>query len=387
VKGPSPARLRKYVCQCLRLGWYLDDPGDGRTFPQIAARTLLWALLLGKMLRVPSHLGVECLAALTGRSLGVAAPFGDDTLSYFTTRLDPDRSRRALATLLRRAKRGKAFAGEFIGLAVDGTGAGRSAEKGCGLCHRQGNGWGHKLAAISVVGAGLDLPFDSEPFGPGDSELSASSRMLARSVAALGCRFADYAVVDALYAKAPFLHLCDALKLPVIASLKSNLPELFAAARARFRNQAPHGSFAYRGGRVEVWDAHDFEPWLGLCWPTVRVLRYRHYRSDGKVFEAYWLTNFFQISSFALFHLCKSRWAIENQGFNDAKNRYGLEHVPHHQENALLINALLTFLAMCVERLYRLRYLRRGTHRPYTAIEFNRLLWISLGRPVAYDTS
>jgi hypothetical protein len=387
VKGPSPARLRTYFCQRLRLGWYLDDPGDGRTFPQIPARTLLWALLLGKMLRIPSHLGVESLAAHAGRSLGVAAPFSDDTLSYFTARLDPDLSRRALAVLLRRAKRGKAFEGHYIGLAMDGTGSGRSAAKGCDLCHRQGNGWGHKWAAISVVGAGLDLPFDCEPFGPGDSELSTSSRMLVRSVTAMGRRFADYAVVDALYANAPFLHLCEALDLPVIASLKGNLPELFEAAQIRFRNQAPHGSFSYRGGRVEVWDAHDFEPWLGLRWSTVRVLRYRHYRSDGKVFEAYWLTNFFQISSFALFHLCKSRWAIENQGFNDAKNRYGLEHVPHHQENALLINALLTFLAMGVERLYRLRYLRRGTHRPYTAIQFNRLLWISLGRPVAYDTS
>jgi hypothetical protein len=387
VKGPSPARLRKYFCQCLRLGGYLDDPGDGRTFPQIPARTLLWSLLLGKMLRVPSHLGVESLAALARRSLGVAAPFSDDTLSYFTTRLAPDRSRRALAALLRRAKRGKAFAGNYIGLALDGTGSGRSAEKGCDLCHRQGNGWGHKWAAISVVGAGLDLPFDCEPFGPGDSEISASSRILVRSVAALGRRFADYVVVDALYGKAPFLHLCDDLELPVIASLKANLPELFEAAQARFRNQKPHGSFAYRRGRVEVWDAHDFEPWLGLRWPTVRVLRYRHYRSDGKVFEAYWLTNFFQLSPFALFHLCKSRWVIENQGFNDAKNRYGLTHVPHHQENALVINALLTFLAMCVERLYRLRYLRRGTHRPYTAIEFNRLLWIALGRLEAHDTS
>jgi len=317
----------------------------------------------------------------------VAAPFCDDTLSYFTTLLDPERSRRALTALVRGAKRGKAFEGEFIGLALDGTGSGRSAEKRCDLCHEQGKGWGHKWAAISVVGAGLDLPFDCEPFGPGDSELSASSRMLERSVNALGRRFADYVVVDALYANAPFLHLCDTLGLPVIASLKSNLPELFEAAQARFRNQAPHHSFSYQGGRVEIWDAHDFEPWSDLRWPTVRVLRYRHYRKDGKVFEAYWLTNLFKLSPFALFHLCKSRWEIENQGFNDAKNRYGFTHIPHHEKNALLVNALLTFLAMCVERLYRLRYLRRGTHESYTAIEFCRLLWIALGRNEPYDTS
>lgn len=52
-----------------------------------------------------------------------------------------------------------------------------------------------------------------------------------------------------------------------------------------------------------------------------------------------------------------------------------------------LVHALLTFLAMCLERLYRLRYLRRGTHAPYSAIEFVRIFWLNLGRPEGYDTS
>ncbi|PYT73404.1 MAG: hypothetical protein DMG42_12660, partial [Acidobacteria bacterium] len=41
----------------------------------------------------------------------------------------------------------------------------------------------------------------------------------------------------------------------------------------------------------------------------------------------------------------KSRWHIENEGFNDAKNRYGLEHIRHHHERSLLIVWLLTCLA------------------------------------------
>lgn len=39
------------------------------------------------------------------------------------------------------------------------------------------------------------------------------------------------------------------------------------------------------------------------------------------------------------------------------------------------------------ERLYRLRYLRRGTHRPRPAIAFVRLLRLSLGPPRPPDTS
>ena len=85
--------------------------------------------------------------------------------------------------------------------------------------------------------------------------------------------------------------------------------------------------------------------------------------------------------------MAKSRWEIENQGFNDAKNRYGLEHLCHHEAHSLLITWLLVVLAMTIERLYRLRYLHRGTHRLHTAIDLARLLRLTLSSPFALDTS
>jgi len=105
--------------------------------------------------------------------------------------------------------------------------------------------------------------------------------------------------------------------------------------------------------------------------------------------EAYWLTDFSsrQLSSRTLFHLAKARWEIENQGFNDAKNRYGLEHLCHHHANSLLLTWLLLALALTIERLYRLRYLHRGTHPVYTAMQMLRLLWLSLSAPAPHDTS
>jgi hypothetical protein len=390
VRGPTPARLYKYCCQTLGLKAYFRDPGDGRITPQIPASVLLWALLLGKVLRVASFHGLEELVRLGGRGMGVPCSFGDDTLGYFTERLSAARLRATLAGLLGRARRNKAFARTpLIGLALDGTGAGRSQRARCTMCQRQGQGHGHKFSAISLVGTDIELPFDIEPYGPGDSEQAASARLLRRAAATLGSGFANYVVVDALYANAPFLHLAGELGFPVIASLKANLPELFEAARARFRDQPPQLSFAYRGGSVDLWDEEGLEPWLGLHWSGVRVLRYQHRRADGKIFNAYWLTNLSvkRVGPRALFHLCKSRWEIENQGFNDAKNRYGLEHIPHHHPASILINALLTLLAMCVERIYRLRNLRRGTHRPPTAIGLMRQLWLSLGSAQAFDTS
>ena len=393
TKGPSPCRLLRYVRERLGLAWYLDDPGDGRPSPQIPASSLLWALLVGKVLRVASFHGLETLVRLTSPgSLGVEDRFGDDTLAYFTERLSVDRLRQALAALLRRAKRNKVFEGVVhLGLALDGTGAGRSQESRCPLCRPQGGMHGHCFCAISVVGPGaLVLPFDAEHYRPGEGELTAGKRLLERAVGLLGRRFATYVVADGLYASAPFIHGAQELGLAVVIALKDNLPELYQAARDRFEAAPAHQCFRYERGRVELWDAEDFEPWEGLRWPAVRVLRYRHVRADGHIFDAYWLTSFHtkQVGSRALFRLAKSRWGIENQGFNDAKNRYGLKHIPHHEPNSLRIHTLLVFLAMGVERLYRLRYLRRGRRPPLSAMELLNRLWLSLGPTFEpYDTS
>jgi len=85
--------------------------------------------------------------------------------------------------------------------------------------------------------------------------------------------------------------------------------------------------------------------------------------------------------------MAKSRWHIENQGFNDAKNRCGLEPICDHHVHSLLIVWLLTCLALTLERLYRLRYLHRGTHRALPAIGLLRLLLLARSAPAFADSS
>jgi hypothetical protein len=393
VKGPTPRRLKKYVAKCLGLKSYLQCPGDGRTQGRIPAAALLWGLIMGVLLRRVAFAGIEALVrSRARRALDVSPSFGDDALGYCTARLDPEVTRRAAVTAVRQAKRHKAFDHRrFIGLALDGTGAGRSHEKVCDLCRPYRNqkreilGYHHKLVMLSVVGTGLTLPVDVEPYGPGDSEYSAARRLLPRIVKNTGPRFADYVVADGEFARAPFLHDANDRGLSVVIRLKNNLPELFAAAQQRFRGQPPHQVFSQGPDRVEIWDAGDFDPWEALRWETVRVIRYRQYKPNGKVYEAYWLTDFppHRVSSRTLFLMAKSRWEIENQGFNDAKNRYGFEHICHHERHSLLVVWLLTCLALTIERLYRVRYLHRGTHPVRAAIDLLLLFQLSLGSRVA----
>ncbi|HEV2245549.1 MAG TPA: transposase [Terriglobia bacterium] len=397
MRGPSPRGLWKYATRRLRLGPYLRAPGDGRARPQIPAPALLWSLLIGCILRQSTFRAIEAwVGSSARRAWRVSRAFGDDALRYFTERLTPTPTRAALASVLHRAKRNKAFQDcRFVGLAVDGTTAGRRRKPTCPLCRPYRNaareiiGHRHHLVLATVVGGGLTLPVDVEPYGPGDSEYAAGQRLLCRVRASLGARFVDYVVVDGEFATAPFLHTAGKVGWPVVARLKDNLPELFRAAQRRFRSQRPHLSFHEGSDQVELWDADDFDPWEALRWETVRVIRYRQHKPNGEIVEAYWLTNLSsrRISRRSLYALAKSRWQIENQGFNDAKNRYGLEHICDHHPRSLLIVWLLIGLALTLERLYRLRYLRRGTHPARTAIELLRLLLLTLSAPTFADSS
>jgi hypothetical protein len=398
-RSPSVYKMLGYASRSLRLESFLRRPGDGRVRPQIQARELICSQLGGHLLRVASFHGIERLIGSgAARGLGSNKVFCEDSLAYFNERLSVAGPRLALTEVAKRAKRNKVFRGHVrIGLAVDGTGAGRcsATTKVCGYCRpcrdADGEVIGHKheLAMIAVVGAGMTLPLDVEPYRQGEGELTAGTRLLERASQALGPRFADYIVADAKYAAAPFLQAVTALGLHAVVRLKDNLPDLYGRAVARFGARPPDRCIQHDQVTVEIWDDATFQPWEGLAWPFVRVLRYRYPSSEGELTDAYWLTDYpaEAIGSEALFKIAKSRWEIENQGFNDAKNRYGMEHICHHEANALLVGWLLLLLSMVIERLYRLCYLHRGSHPRISAADLVALLWRALGRPRAHDTS
>lgn len=388
-----------YASTTLRLDGFFSRPGDGRKRPQIPARELVRAQLGGHLLRVSSFHGIERLVtAGAARGLGSSRIFSEDTLAYFNARLESGGPRRALIGAAKQAKRNKVFRGAArLGLAIDGSGAGRCSAKSkvCALCrpyHDANNklvGHKHELTMIAAVGGAVMLPLDVEPYGQGEAELTAGIRLLQRTARALGPRFADYVVADAKYAAASFLREVTALGLHAVVRLKDNLPDLHGRAMVRFHGRPPDRRIQHEGSEVEIWDDASFRPWEGLSWPCVRVLRYRYISADGELVDAYWLTDYAPaaISSEALFRVAKSRWQIENQGFNDAKNRYGMEHICHHDANALTVGWLLLLLSLVIERLYRLCFLHRGSHACTSAANLVALLWLALGRPSLHDTS
>src|SRR5574339_369371 len=125
--SPSVSKMLDYASTSLGLDRFLRRPGDGRIRPQIPAQELVRAQLGCQLLRVCSFHGVERLVGSgSARSLGNNRVFCEDSLAYFNARLSPCGPRQALTATAKRAKRNKVFRGQArIGLAVDGTGAGR----------------------------------------------------------------------------------------------------------------------------------------------------------------------------------------------------------------------------------------------------------------------
>src|SRR5205807_6079466 len=83
MRTPTPRRLWNYLTRRLRLKRYLQSPGDGRRQPQIPAQALLWAMLVGQILREYSFHAVEALVRSSARRhLCLRVSFGDDALGY-----------------------------------------------------------------------------------------------------------------------------------------------------------------------------------------------------------------------------------------------------------------------------------------------------------------
>ena len=101
-KRPSLQSIRNCACHTPAPTAFPDQPGDGRSQPEIPSADLSWALLMGGILRPGSANRLEWLANFGQRKdLSLTRTFGDDAQAYFTGRVDPEVIRRRTAETLK----------------------------------------------------------------------------------------------------------------------------------------------------------------------------------------------------------------------------------------------------------------------------------------------
>ncbi len=284
---------------------------------------------------------VSNLNRLSGFSLETAPH--DDTIVYYLERLDPDYLRRLPGRIVRRLIRMKALyrgrvRGRFL-VAIDGTGQLFFRQRHCKHCltRKGSNGqvlYFHPVLEAKLVTAGglafsLATEFieNTDPHtDKQDCELKAFKR-LARSLKTAFPQLPVLLLGDALYANKTVFDICRKNRWDYLFTFKrGTLPELFAefenlkglssgnctenrdgSCRQRFQwvNDLEHG-----GHYVNAFD----------CSETTD--RERHYFA--------WVTNL-KLGCRSVVTIAnqagRTRWKIENEGFNIQKNHgYELEH-------------------------------------------------------------
>lgn len=315
-------------------------------------------------------------ARFWSRWLGQGLPSADTT-GRVIARLSTNAVRGAIHTLYTRLRRNKALKPPPHGLmmlALDGHESTATRKRCCDACLvrkvRTAKGeveeYYHPYVAGLLVGHDLCLLLDAEPIRPGEGEISAALRLLERLLRSYPRAF-DVVTGDALYSDPRIYNFLIARGKDVLTVLKDERRTLIQDARAVFDQTGPV-SFQRRGAQIQCWDVVGFRTWPQVSEPVrvIRTIERRTERSQRtkqvRAIETEWMwattLSPARCPTRAAVDLGHDRWRIENEGYNEASNRWHADHVYKHDADAILNFLLLTMLALGIFRAFFLRNLK-----------------------------
>ena len=224
----------------------------------------------------------------------------------------------------------------------------------------------HRYVFASLVGEDFHYFVDVEPIRPGEGEVVAARRLYDR-IHPLYARSYQVVAGDALYLEGPFFQAAIDRGKDVIAVLKREDLCLFKDAEALFDEMEPI-VFKRKGRDHRCWDLPDFTSFSTVdrslrvvkSLETWRVKRQRTGEMEELHGKWIWATTISEerADTREIVRLGHSRWDIENQGFNEAVNRYRMNHVCCHEPNAMIVFFLLVMLAMNLFEVFYRRSLK-----------------------------
>jgi hypothetical protein len=371
-------RLRQfaaYVRKVFHLHRLAGRITDSRCDPAIPTAAIWFSLLFGAVCKTPSFLQLqsETRRKAWRNTVGYSKPISDDALAYATARMELEPLRATLATTNKLLKRNKAFVRNqisgLLALNLDANEHFKSRSRCCPQClqrkikvkNDQGQEeevteYYHKEVYAQLSGPHWNTLLDVEALRPGEEERAAALRLLGRLRRLYGVRFFDVVVVDAWYAKGPFLKAVTALGWAVVVVLKQEDYDVYQEAWALTQGK-PSQEFRQAGREIRLWEVRDltFSKTYGRA---VRVVRAEEKWSEFKVVggkkkpllkQSNWLwVATEQLDVYGcqtIWNLGHGRWRIENNAFNVLTKHWHLRHCAHHDPTSILACLLITFLA------------------------------------------
>ena len=170
------------------------------------------------------------------------------------------------------------------------------------------------------------MPLDVEMIRPGEGEVTAAKRLLARAIHSYG-RFFDVVLADALFFEAPFWNDCLRYGKHVITVLKGDKRVLLQDAKGVFSLLKPK-PWKGPGQRIEAWDAEEFTSADGIQVPlrvihTQEAITKRHRQGSQWMKKVenhtwWWVTTLpaSQAPTRLFWKIAHGRWEIENDLFH-----------------------------------------------------------------------
>lgn len=230
------------------------------------------------------------------------------------------------------------------------------------------NEYYHQAVAL-VWGGELTWPIGWELLAPGEGELTAALRLLARLLPRLAHSL-DGVMGDALYCCRPFFKMVCAQGLDAYA-ISSGVTEMDSEIELLMKTEAP---VKMPGPPVDAW-AFESEAWQPELQRKLRIAHYvRRYPEKPWKHERQTLrlVTSAPVSILPLgqgWKVGRFRWRIENGTFNILTRDYALEHNYRHSTPAIVALLVLRSLAYCFTMAYR----RFATARSKNAPRF--ILW------------
>jgi hypothetical protein len=243
------------------------------------------------------------------------------------------------------------------------------------------------VTALLQIGS-FSFLLDAEAQRPGEDEVSAAQRLFLRLVRLVPRAF-DVVLVDGLYTRTGFFRMVQAHGKEVIAVLKENRPDLLQDARDLFATLAPREEKTGRTTRLS-WDEAGFTSWPEFP-QGVRVIRSLESTTSRPSLESgpesqpsdwFWVTTLspLRASTQTVIALGHTRWAIENQGFNELTRYWHADHVFHHRPRAIEAFWLLAMLAYNLFHAFVARQIHPPLRRRHTRIHWAEVLAAALYR-------
>ena len=357
---------------------------DGRKNPEILPGTIWMVMLYGLVMQVPS---LEQLERLGRDALGRVLPRGQrapsaDALRDGLNGAALDRLRTVFVGMMKRARAMKAVSWleGFRVVAIDGShffGSTIHKCEDCHTAHHQGGEVTHDHAGVFChgVGAGPKLFWGFEPVHPGEGEVAAAKRLVSWLYTTFH-HFADVMVVDAGFARAPFLQHLRHFGYHFVVRLKDERMHIVRDALGLFGQSPPRLVYEVKKGgcrwEVRIWE-DVFDSWEAMG--RLRVVyveeRQQNGRGKGAVQRLLVATSLSveEAGAAIIREMAHQRWSIENTAFHEGKGRFHLGHAYVH--TAVAIEAVLWFqmMAMNIHQLYFRHHLRWVRERGYSSAE------------------